>query len=381
MIKDKLLTPLLKELFCLLDEQVYFVGGAVRDALLSRPIHDVDLTTPFTPNQVIEKLQASSIRIYPTGIEHGTLTLVLKDNTTLEITSFRTDDQTDGRHAVVAFGTDMRQDALRRDFTFNALYMDGAGRLYDFTRGVKDLKKKRLRFIGQADKRIKEDALRILRYFRFMAQLEIKRPDKEALRACRQLRGLLDGLSKERIRDEMFKLLACDHPLCALHYMARCGVLKQILNRADLQALRRLLHQEKRAGIKTDALFRLWVLTQGQVPKWPLTRAQIRLLNDWNKAYFLPLQTRADFCRVLYYYGKDTFLKMILIKRANICFSSMRFFESLPVPKLCFTASDVAARFKVQGQALGQKIKVCEDIWLKTECRAKKEVVFRQILE
>ena len=148
MIKEKLLTPLLKELFGLLDGQVYFVGGAVRDALLSRPIHDVDLTTPFTPNQVIEKLQASSIRIYPTGIEHGTLTLVLKDNTALEITAFRTDNQTDGRHAVVAFGTDMRQDALRRDFTFNALYMDGAGRLYDFTRGVKDLKKKRLRFIG-----------------------------------------------------------------------------------------------------------------------------------------------------------------------------------------------------------------------------------------
>ena len=380
-MKKNLMTPALKNLFCLLDGQVYFVGGAVRDALMGRSVHDIDLTTPLTPEQMIEKLKDSDIHIHPTGIEHGTLTLALPDKTVVEITSFRADTQTDGRHAQVVFGQDIRQDAQRRDFTINALYMDDKGQILDFTGGMKDLKKKRLRFIGNPEERIKEDALRILRYFRFFAQLNIKRPDLTALKACRKQRDLLAILSKERIRDEMLKLLCAADPLKSLHFMARAGVLKKVVGAYDLSALKFLLKREKLAGIQTDPAFRLWVLCKKNLPDWPMTRNQKKQVSLWNAGEQMPFNSEADYYCALYRLGKDAFLNLILLKKKKMNFSAFKLYKSFDVPKTPFDAKDVADFFHLTGVELGEKIKLCEDVWLKMNRPVKKEVVFKKILE
>ena len=353
MMKKNLMTPDLEKLFALLNEQVYFVGGAVRDVLMKRPVHDVDLTTPLTPQQVTDLLSGSDIRIHPTGIEHGTLTLAFADKTTAEITSFRTDVQTDGRHAKVAFGQDITQDALRRDFTINALYMSADGKISDFVGGLKDLKKRRLRFIGNPEKRIKEDALRILRYFRFYAQICPQKPDLPALKACRAQRNLLNNLSKERIRDEMFKLLSVLDPQKALHFMARSGVLKKILGDFDLWALKYLLKKEKAAGFQTDALFRLWVLCKKKLPEWPLTRAQKKSYLLWNLGVDMPLEKNYD--EALFRLGKEAFLNLILLKKKKISFASFHFYESLKVPVTPFTAADVATVFHLKVKSWAKK--------------------------
>ena len=380
MMKKTLTTPTLQHLFNLLNGQVYFVGGAVRDVLMNRPVHDLDLTTPLTPDQVIDCLKNTDIRIHPTGIEHGTLTLAFTDKTTVEITSFRSDKQTDGRHAKVMFETDIKQDALRRDFTINALYMDGQGKILDFVGGLKDLKKKRLCFIGNPEKRIEEDALRILRYFRFFAQIKPKKPDVLALKACRKKRDLLDVLSKERIRDEMLKLLSVPDPQKALHFMVRTGVLKKIIDEYDLMALKHLLKKEKQAGFQSDSWFRLWVLCKKQLPVWPMTRNQKKQASLWKKGSQMSFKTTQDFYTALYKLGKEAFLNMILLKKERINFASFRFYSGLIMPTIPFDAKDVAKIFNVKGKDLGEKLKLCEDFWLKMNCPAKKEVVFKKIL-
>ena len=380
MTKKILTTPTLQKLFDLLNGQVYFVGGAVRDLLMNRPVHDVDLTTPLTPDQVVDCLKNSDIRIHPTGIEHGTLTLAFTDKTTAEITSFRDDVKTDGRHAQVAFGTDIKQDALRRDFTINALYMDEKGQILDFVGGLKDLKKKKLRFIGNPKKRIKEDALRILRYFRFFAQIEPKRIDLSALKACREGRDLLDKLSKERIRDEMFKLLSVSDPQKALLLMARTGVLKKVVGKYNRMALKHLIKKEKQAGIQTDALFRLWILCEKKLPEWPFTRTQKKQVLLWNLGLNMPFETMENLYAALYRLNREAFLNLILLKKKKITFTSFCFYSKLQMPIAPFNAADVAAVFHLEGKELGEKIKFCEDVWLKMNRPTKKEVVFKKIL-
>ena len=374
------MTPALENLFSLLNGQVYFVGGVVRDLLMNKSVHDIDLTTPLTPQQVIDCLKGADIHIHPTGIEHGTLTLVLSDKSVVEITSFRSDVKTNGRHAKVVFGQDIKQDALRRDFTINALYMDGAGKVLDFVGGLKDLKKKRLRFIGCAETRIKEDALRILRYFRFLAQTEIKKPNSDALSACKKQRNLLDILSKERVRDEMLKLLAVSDPQKSLHFMAHTGVLKKVIGDYDLFALKNLLKREKQAGFQTDSLFRLWILCKNKLPDWPITRNQKKQAQLWNKGLQMQFCSNADCCNALYLLGKDAFLNTVLLKKKKMSFAAFRFYQGLEVSDPPFNAQDVAEFFHVKGDELGRKIKDCEDVWLKMNRPAKKEVVFKQIL-
>ncbi len=376
--QNNLMTPALRDLFNALNGQVYFVGGAVRDLLSKRPINDIDLTTPLTPAQVEQALSGTNIHIHPTGIKHGTLTLVLDDKTVVEITSFRADKKTDGRHAVVQFGQDIVQDAQRRDFTINAIYMDGDGNVLDFVGGLKDLHKKRLRFIGNPILRIEEDALRILRYFRFFAQTNQKYPDKATLKACRAKRHLIDNLSKQRIQNEILKLLDVLEPQRALHFMMRSGVLKKAIGIYDMQALRFLLRQEKRTGFKTVALFRLWVLCGGQLPDLAWSRAQMKLAASWQKALNMPFKTHQDIYEVLYRLGRDTLLNMLLIKRKDIYFPSFQFYAAFKTPVLPFTPTDVTDFFHIEGDKLGQKIRLCEDIWLKMGCPAKKEVVFER---
>ena len=205
-----------------------FVGGAVRNTLLGEKVSDIDLATPLTPDQVMARLKSVHINVVPTGIEHGTVTAVV-DGTPFEVTTLRRDVETDGRRAVVAFTTDWREDSLRRDFTMNALYANAKGEVFDFHDGVADLHNGRVRFVGDASTRIREDYLRILRLFRFHAWYGKGELDAEALRAATDLKSGLTQLSGERLQKELLRLLEAKNPLPVLRVMGETKILDEIL--------------------------------------------------------------------------------------------------------------------------------------------------------
>ncbi len=225
--------------------RVYFVGGCVRNALLGVPVTDIDLATDALPETVSDIAQSAGFRVVPTGIDHGTVTVIAGGHHH-EITTFRRDVETDGRRAVVAFTSDIAEDAARRDFTMNALYALPSGEVVDPLGGIDDLRARRVRFVGDAHDRIREDYLRILRFFRFHAQHgdPMQGIDPDGLAACAELADGIAGLSRERIGAEMRKLLAAANPAPAVAAMAQSGVLTHVLPGADPRALAPLIHLE-----------------------------------------------------------------------------------------------------------------------------------------
>jgi len=209
-------------------EAARVVGGAVRNALLGEPVADIDIATTCLPAETMRRARAAGFKAVPTGVEHGTVTVVI-NGAPFEVTTLRRDVETDGRHAVVAFGRDFREDALRRDFTINALGLDAAGVLHDYADGLADLEARRVRFIGAAKDRIAEDYLRILRFFRFHARYGVGEPDRTALEACIAGRGGLDGLSRERVWAELRKLLVAPRAAETLQAMAGAGLLMLVI--------------------------------------------------------------------------------------------------------------------------------------------------------
>ncbi|WP_298727113.1 CCA tRNA nucleotidyltransferase [uncultured Ferrovibrio sp.] len=244
---------------------VRFVGGCVRDALLGLRPDDVDIATPETPDQVIRRLEKAKLKAVPTGIDHGTVTAVLPP-ATFQITTLRRDVVTDGRHAVVCFGTDWAEDAKRRDFTINALYADPDGRLHDFTNGRADLAAGIVRFIGDPAQRVAEDYLRVLRFFRFHARFGKGAPHDASLRACAAAADRLDRLSGERVRDELLKILALPNATEALALMERTGVLRALLPQArfDFERFGRLTNLQvlltEQIGLEPEVWPRLAIL-------------------------------------------------------------------------------------------------------------------------
>ncbi len=233
--------------------EVRFVGGCVRDAMAHRPVSDVDIGTPDKPETVIGLLETAGIKVIPTGIEHGTVTAIIGD-AKFEITTLRRDVETDGRHAQVAFTDDWIADAERRDFTINTLSATPEGDVYDPHDGLSDLAHGRVRFVGLATERIEEDVLRLLRFFRFYGLFGRPPPDADAQAACRTMADKLGGLSGERIRDEMFKIMMVPDPGEIAVMMRGLGVLDHILPEAgDLGRLRMISWLETRA-IKIDTV-------------------------------------------------------------------------------------------------------------------------------
>jgi poly(A) polymerase len=208
------------------------VGGAVRDLLAGRPVSDVDVATPLTPEEVTEALQRAGLRAIPTGIAHGTIT-ALAEGATIEITTLRQDVETDGRHAVVAFTDDFRVDAARRDFTINAMSLAPDGTVFDYFGGTEDLAAGRVRFVGSPGARIAEDYLRILRFFRFWARYGAGDPDAETAQALAKAAPELSTLSAERLWSETAKILSAADPRPVLRLMETLGVLAGLLLEAD----------------------------------------------------------------------------------------------------------------------------------------------------
>ena len=251
-----------------------YVGGAVRDELLHLPVNDVDLATRLKPEDVVARLEAVKIRAVPTGIDHGTITAVSSGHV-VEVTSLRRDVSTDGRRATIAFTDDWKEDAARRDFTINALLADPrTGEIFDYFGGLDDLEGRRVRFIGDPYRRIAEDHLRILRFFRFHARFGSGDPDAAALNACTARANDLMALSRERIADELLKLLAAPDPTPTVQLMLDRAILKPVvpeIERGAASRLAALVNAERDAEIEPDTVRRLSAL----LPRDPVVAEKV----------------------------------------------------------------------------------------------------------
>jgi poly(A) polymerase len=257
-----------------------FVGGCVRNALIAAPIDDIDIATTLEPQAVIAALEAAGLRAVPTGVEHGTVTAVAQ-STPYEITTLRRDVETDGRRAVVAFTTDWAQDAARRDFTLNALYARRDGTIFDPTgHGVADGKAGRIVFVGEPEQRIREDYLRILRFFRFYAWYGRGEPDAAAVAACAALKDPVGQLAAERITKEILKLLAADDPRASIRLMAEAGVLAVIApGPFDLARFEALVTIEREQLMDADPVLRLAALAAPDAAAALALAGRLRLSN------------------------------------------------------------------------------------------------------
>ncbi len=256
-----------------------FVGGCVRDSLLGRPIQDVDIATPLLPDAVMRALKAADLGAVPTGIEHGTVTALVRHRP-FEITTLRHDIETDGRHATVVFTDDWRLDAERRDLTMNALFLDAEGRLYDYVGGAADLAAGLVRFVGDPARRITEDYLRILRFLRFHAHYAKGPPDPPALAAATELASGLSRISAERKAKEVLRLLEAQDPLPVIRIMAAKGIMTHVLPAFDgPERLARLI----RLAPASDSIERLAALLPPEQTATPATTRALRLSNQQKK--------------------------------------------------------------------------------------------------
>ncbi|MBO9476123.1 CCA tRNA nucleotidyltransferase [Shimia sp. R11_0] len=347
--------------------QALLVGGCVRNALLHVPVNDIDISTDARPERVMELAKAAGLNAIPTGIEHGTVTVVAKD-IPHEITTFRRDVETDGRRAVVAFSDHVEDDAHRRDFTMNALYARSDGTVVDPLGGLSDLKARRLRFIDNAEDRIREDYLRILRYFRFHAYYgdPAEGMDPEALAAIAANTDGLASLSKERVGSEMMKLLGAPDPAPAVAAMRSTGVLGNLLPGAHDRALAPLVHLESSIGLLPDPIRRLTALGGADLSEALRLSKKAARQRDLLHAGVESTDTPG----VLgYRHGHDTAVSILLLRAAMLELPLMP--DALIAAQQGSAASfpirpaDLMDRF--QGAALGKALKALEAQWIASE--------------
>lgn len=343
-------------------ENARYVGGAVRDSLLSLPVKDIDMATVLLPEAVIERLKAAAIRHVPTGIDHGTVTAVLPGGP-VEITTLRHDVETDGRRATVAFAQDWREDAARRDFTINALYADPlTGALYDFFGGLADLEARHVRFIGDARQRIREDHLRILRYFRFQTRFGSQPADAESESACADLAAMLKGLSRERVGMETMNLLGLPDPAPTVRRMEELGVLAVIMPEADPEALARLVATEQAQGVEPDALRRLAALLPAQVPLAEQVAARFRLSGAQKKRLATAAAREGDPGEpraLAYRLGRASALDRLLIAGADA--SALAGWH---IPTFPLKGGQIVARGVGAGPEVARVLRAVEDRWI-----------------
>lgn len=337
--------------------QAWFVGGCVRNALLGEPVADLDLSTDAVPVKVTELAQKAGLKVIPTGIDHGTVTIVVND-IPFEVTTFRRDVATDGRRATIAFADNMIDDARRRDFTMNALYAGPDGMVADPLRGLLDLLARRVRFIEDADQRIKEDYLRILRFFRFHAWYGQDGPDADGLAACAANIEGLSRLSVERVTSEMLKLLTAPNPAPAVASMVATGALARILPGADASSLAVLIHVEGQVALTPHPMRRLAMLGGTPDTSLRLSKEQARYLD----------QIKADMshAEAAYRFGADIGMDRLAIEAASlgheIADEDAQSVRRAAAQTFPLTAADLMPA--LQGAALGKALKAAEARWI-----------------
>ena len=357
-------------------------GGAVRNAIMGLPVSEVDVATTLSPEEVTAACQRSGLSVHPTGIDHGTVTVVA-DRHAYEVTTLRHDVATDGRWATVAFTIDWQADALRRDFTMNALYCDEQGNIHDYTNGYRDALRKRIIFVGDPRQRIGEDYLRILRFFRFHARFGQGAPDAAGLEACVDLAKGLDMLSPERIRQEMFKLMEADGAVPTLKLMHRVGLLGHLLDyREDWRVLQRL---------PADPVLRLAVLAaepDAMQERWRLSNVEKRRIEAINTMTaptpaLRPREQRA----ILYETGAATWRDLVKVAWARSADSAddrrwralLRLPDRWRIPKLPVSGHDLMAAGVAPGPDLGQALRRLEDWWVASDFQPGKDELLKRI--
>ncbi len=369
------------------NEPVRFVGGSVRDAVLGRPVTDVDLATPAPPEAVMARLKAAGIRAIPTGIDHGTVSAVVGERR-FEITTLRRDVETDGRRARVAFTDDWAEDAARRDFTINALYCDPDGTLYDPVGGLDDLRARRVRFVGEAEARIREDVLRLLRFFRFYAAYGRPPPDAEALAACRKMASALPRLSGERVAAELLRLFAAPDPVEAAALMEETGACAQVLPEAGpARALAPLVAAERAVDAAPEALRRLACLLRaggGGAEAAARAAARLRFSKAMRErlcalvAPAIPVKADLDEAglrRALYRAGAETVRDLALLawaetpERGPAFAALIEAAKDWRAPAFPLRGADALAAGAKPGPELGRLLAAIEDDWVAGGCR------------
>jgi poly(A) polymerase len=343
-----------------------FVGGVVRNALIGEPVQDIDIAADATPEQNMAALKRAGIHVLPTGLKHGTV-MAVRNGKHFEITSLRIDVETFGRHANVAYTDDWEADARRRDFTMNALFADIDGTFYDPAGGLADLRAGRVRFVGDPAGRIEEDYLRILRFFRFHAWYGRATPDAAALQACRDLAAGVDGLSGERIRNELLRLLAAPAPLAAVRLLAEFGVLARVLaDGFDIGGLARLL----RVDDDVEPLRRLAALMRGDgaaverlARRWHLSKAQrLRLAAIRSPAIDITgCGDAAGLRAALYSAGRQPVVDLALLAGAPDLADRAR---SADVPEFPLKGRDAVALGVDAGPGVGELLQAVEAWWV-----------------
>lgn len=361
-------------------EEARVAGGAVRNALLGVPVGDVDIATTALPDEVIRRAKLAHIKAVPTGVEHGTVTLVIEGQP-FEVTTLREDIETFGRKAKVAFGRDWRRDAMRRDFTINGLSVTPDGVIYDEVGGLSDLETRRVRFIGEPSQRIAEDYLRILRFFRIHAAYGEGAPDRAGYEACIAGRDGLAELSAERIRMEMLKLMVAKGAAPALVAMDDAGLLLRLTAGVVFHgAFANMIAAENALGLDADQVRRLGALTVAVTEdakrlsqRWRLSNAETKRLDSMGHRWWrLAGMDEAIAQRRLYRLGAARYLDRIMLAWAragrDAVSPSWRELATLPdrwtPPAFPIKAADFIARGIAEGPALGHVLTLAEDAWL-----------------
>ncbi len=363
---------------------IYVVGGSIRDALLNREITDIDFATSLKPKTITEILNKENIKFIDVGIDHGTVTAIINERK-FEITTFRNDIFTDGRHAQVSFSNSLEEDALRRDFTINAMYLDKSGNLIDPKDGKTDLENRVVRFIGNPDERIKEDYLRILRYFRFLALFGDIFPDAEVMKTIKANLDKLSVVSKERQWNELKSILSLNAPNNAISAMSEIGLLDVYFDGTSINdAFVNLIEIESRISLSIDPILRLSTLIENSldkantiIKKLPLSKSDstdLLKLSTLNKK-IVSYMSMKEVRYLLYLLGRDGFQKQILVNWAKdtnnkneVNWRSLyEVAQSWKKPSFALTAKDVINMGISQGPMVGDILKEVEDWWAEND--------------
>ena len=382
-----------KAIFAALPEgTTRFVGGCVRNAIMGEPIGDIDLATQLEPKQVQAHLKEAGIKTVPTGIEHGTLTAVI-DGEPFEVTSLRKDVETDGRRAVIAFTKDWSEDAIRRDFTVNALYADQNGRVFDPTgQGLGHIKDRKFIFVGDGDARVREDYLRILRYFRFIAWYAGDgKIDASVLKACRENRSGLKSLSAERIWSEIKKMLSAPKPSRAVQIMLTNEILPVVLPEAsNAEGLGLMQALEQRFDIEGDPLLRLMAMSgrdefamAGLAKRLRLSNPEKARLLSWagNQVAFSPDMNDRTFKQGIYASTPQTAYDRMMVRAAGepdpilaqAWVSKAKFARNWPIPEFPLKGRDLKAAGVKDGPEMGKILWALKELWIRSGFEADRE--------
>ena len=369
-----------------------FVGGCVRDSLLGFKVNDIDIASNLSPEENIKILENAGIKTIPTGLKHGTITAIYK-SVPYEITTLRRDAKTDGRRAIIEYTNDWQEDALRRDFTINALYLDASGELLDYFDGFKDIAQKKVRFIGKAEQRIEEDALRILRFFRFSSMISGGILDGEGLRVCILKKHLIASLSGERINQEMKKIILSDAAIEVLQIMEKEGVLSEILT--DVPKLSLLYafikFEQERGGVNLYSRL-VYLAGSGRdgiialAKKWHLSvkeKKQMLLLVSIKNE--LVSYEAVNLRRYIYLYSKNAlihYVKMQFLKGQAIELDEiLEFIFHYQVPVFPVKGEDLLKQGQREGKEIGRILAALESQWIESDFSQDKAQILKNLAE